>query len=81
MTAPQSHDQVTGFCVEIDGETTLLQRDVCHRHPARVHEALGTKDESELQAVLDGVGYADYFDRQTGEYLGADENGLGLYAA
>ncbi len=80
MTAPTSHDQVTGFCVEIGDEIIPLMRDVCHRHPDRVHEALGTSSESELQAVLDGVGYANFFDSK-GEYLGADENGLGLYTA
>lgn len=78
MQPPKNHDSVAGFCLQIGDETIALRRDVCHRHPQRVHDALGTKDEIELQAVLDGVGYGEYFDK-SGDYLGADEYGLGLY--
>lgn len=70
-------ENVTGYQLTIDGETHKLHRDVCHTHPEAVHEALGTRSAAELQAVMDGVGYASFFDRD-GQYLGEDENGLGL---
>ena len=68
---------VTGFCIQIGDETIPLYRDVCHNHPQRVHDAMGTKNEIELQGILDGVSYFGYFD-DDGDYLGPDEYGLGL---
>ena len=77
MQPPKNHDSVAGFCLHLGDETIALRRDVCHHHPQRVHDALGTKNEIELQSLLDGLSYSYYFDRD-GEYLGADEYGLGL---
>lgn len=70
-------ENVTGYAVTIGERTYKIHPDVCHEHPEAVHEVLGTKSESELQAVMDGVGYASFFDRD-GEYLGDDDYGLGL---
>lgn len=70
-------ENVTGYQITIDGETYKLHRDVCHEHPEAVHEALGTKSESELSYYLDFMGYANFFSKD-GEYLGDDIYGLGL---
>ena len=37
------------------GATETIERDVCHIHPAWVHEQLGTESESQLQQYLDGL--------------------------
>jgi len=44
MQPPKNHDSVAGFCLQIGDETIALRRDVCHRHPQRVHDALETAE-------------------------------------
>ena len=68
---------VSGFKVTVDGTTHPIYRDVCHRHPADVHAALGTESESDLQGTLDGLSYDSWF-AADGRYLGDDHNGIGL---
>lgn len=71
----KSHE--IGFNVEVNGVEYTIERDVCHEHPAEVHVALGSSSESELQAMLDGLYYRDWF-ADDGSYLGRDCNGVGL---
>jgi hypothetical protein len=66
-----------GFDLMIDGELYAISRNVCTDHPAEVHEALGTSSESELQMAIDQCNYSFWFGAN-GEYLGRDENGLGI---
>lgn len=41
-------------------EVVEIVRDVCHNHPAWVHEQCSTESEAELQGMLDQMSYADY---------------------
>lgn len=60
------------------GAEHIVRRDVCHRHPAAVHTALGTETEAGLQLALDGIYVDDYYGPD-GRHLGADDHGLALY--
>lgn len=63
-----------------DGRRVALHRDVGHRHPAEVHEALGTSSEAELQMVLDGYRVEAYYD-EDGRWLGPDRYGVAMACA
>lgn len=76
-TTEITQDEVLGFDIAINGVEYMIQRDVCHEHPEDVHAALGSSSESELQSMLDGLYYRDWF-AADGRYLGRDCNGVGL---
>ena len=58
-------------------ETCNIIRDVAHVHPEWVHIQAGTASESELQAMLDGLNVADWYDG--GNHLGPDCCGLEMF--
>jgi hypothetical protein len=64
---------------KIDGSKYEIQRDVCHNHPQWVHDQLGTKSESELQAALDGMNAENWYAQSNETHLGPDENGLEMW--
>lgn len=64
--------------ITIDGNTYPVHRDVAHRHPEAVHQAMGTASEAELQAGLDTLNVSDWYDGD-GNHLGPDVNGLEMF--
>ena len=69
-------DNVTGWDIEIDGDVYPIVRDVTHAHPDAVHAVFMTRNESELQSLLDSHNNGDWFDGS--KYLGRDAAGVGL---
>jgi hypothetical protein len=57
-----------------NGEIETLHRDVAHKHPAWVHEQMGTRSETELQMTLDSYRASDYY--RGDEFLGPDVAGI-----
>jgi hypothetical protein len=64
--------------ITVNGQVYPVSRDVCTRHPAVVHEAMGTASEAELQMTLDGLNVSMWYDRD-GNHLGPDCTGLEMY--
>ena len=69
-------DNVTGWDIEIDGDVYPIVRDVTHAHPHAVHAVFMTRNESELQSLLDSHNTGDWFDGS--KYIGRDAAGVGL---
>jgi hypothetical protein len=64
--------------ITIEGRTYPIHRDVTHKHPEAVHEALGTASEAELQHALDTLHVSDWYDGD-GQHLGPDTNGMEMF--
>ena len=64
------------FFVLCDDEKLYIHRSVTHTHDARIHAAMGTVDETELQRALDQCNASDWFDGLI--YRGEDVNGVGV---
>lgn len=64
--------------ITVGGVTYPVSRDVAHRHPAAVHAAMGSRDEIELQRILDNMNVSDWYDGN-GTHLGPDEDGLEMF--
>lgn len=62
--------------VIVDDERLYLSRSVATVHDHRIHVQLNTRNESELQRLLDQVSVWDWFD--CGMYKGDDEYGMGV---
>lgn len=63
----------------VRGHRHCISRDVCARHSAEVHEALGTGgSESSLQHGLDQCYVGDWYGAD-GRHLGPDVNGLEMF--
>lgn len=60
------------------GGVIKIDRSVTTKHPAWVHEQMGTSSESELQAALDGYNVSDWY--RDGKHLGPDDCGLEMYS-
>lgn len=66
------------YQITVNGQVYPIIRDVTTQHPRAVHEAMGTKIESELQYCLDQLSVHDWYD-EGGNHRGPDENGLEIF--
>lgn len=64
--------------ITIDGTVYPIHRDVAHRHPEAVHQAMGTASEDDLQHALDTLHVFDWY-AADGSHLGPDINGLEMF--
>jgi hypothetical protein len=69
---------MTRMQITIDGQIYPVLRDVAHKHPNIIHEAMGTTSEVELQRGLDTLSISDWYDT-AGNHLGPDVNGFEMF--